>query len=139
VTWQAAARLVNESALNPVFVDPRNGSMAPVRELPFIYSAPLSPPFERVMSSAVPLGLPNTAERFEHVSVASDGFETVLRVYRDAASDRAYRYERQRRSDGYVMITFNYSSGSYSHVYIADSTGSFRYANSDGFVRASVP
>lgn len=48
-TWRAAARLVDESALNPVPVDPRSGSMAPIRELTFIYSAPLAPPFERVI------------------------------------------------------------------------------------------
>lgn len=138
LTWHPPARLTDESALNPVPVDARNGSLTPVRELPFIYSAPLSPPFERVMSSAVPLGLADTSDRFQEVAIAADGTETVVRVYRHAPSDRAYRYERRRRTDGYVALTFTYTAGAYSSVYVADSAGNFRYSDSEGYVRSGV-
>lgn len=69
---------------------------------------------------------------------APDGSQTIARGYRDAASDRAYRYEQVRRPDGYTVVTFVYTAGSYSSVYAADSAGSFRYLNSDGYERSNL-
>jgi hypothetical protein len=131
-TWQGPHLIVGESALNPVPMDPRNGSMVFPRELPFLYSAPIPPPWERVMQGAVTLGVKNTAQRFETRFSAEDGTHGITRAYTDPASERSYRSTYTYRPNGSFEVTYTYRAGSYMHVYESDASGLVRYYNSEG-------
>jgi len=139
VSWSPPRRIVEESSLNPVPLDPRNGSLSTPGVVPFIYSAPLQAPFERVMSSSIPLALPQTLERQEYDYVTSDGLPARVRVFRDARSERSYRFQYVYAPDSSFSIQYEYVAGSYSQRYVASSSGAYRYYNSDGYDVSYTP
>jgi len=137
VSWQPPAAIVAESALNPIPLDRRNGSLSAATSVPFIYSAPLLLPFTRVMSSEVALGLENTATRYDTSAVRADGALVRTRVYSDPVSARAYRYDQVTGADQSFTISYQYAAPGYSQMYQADSSGAYYYRNSDGYEVAS--
>lgn len=137
VSWQRARAIVTESALNPSPLDRRNGSMSLPGSVPFIYSAPLAAPFERVMSSEVLPGPATADSRYDSISVRADGSQVLVRAARDESGARAYRYEQVVAADGSFTIAYQYVAGGYSQVYVADSGGAYSYRNSDGYTVSS--
>lgn len=132
-TWQPAALLVSGDALNPVTLDPRNGSMSGGKEISYIYSASLSPPFDRVLSSEIPLALANTANRYDYSSTGADGAVDYVRAFADPATARSYYYGYDRRADGSFTLTYVYYGGDFYQVYVFESRGAYRFYNSDGY------
>ena len=137
VTWQPPQPIVRGNSLNPVPVDVRNGSMSLPFSVPFVYSAPILPPFERVLSGEVRPGVQASSARFERSSSRRDGSTVFERSVSDPLTGRSYRYEQVVAPDQSFVISYEYSAGDYSHVYAADSTGAYFYRNSDGFATGS--
>jgi len=131
VSWRGPRTIVQESALNPSPLDRRNGSMSLPNGIPFIYSAPLAPPFERVMSGEVTSGAADNRSADTH-TVMADGAQIRVRSFTDEPSGRAYRYEEVVAEGRTLSMSYQYVSGTYSQTYVVDARG-YRYRNSDGY------
>lgn len=132
-TWTPAQLLVADPACNPMTIETSGGSMIGGQEIPFIYSANVLPPFDRVLSNAIAFPMSNTADRYDYSSIGPDGAVDYVRAYSDPASSRSYYYVYDRRADGTFTVTYVYYAGSFYQVYVGESNGEYRYYDSTGY------
>jgi hypothetical protein len=132
-TWGPATRFVSVDAINPVTVEKRNGSMLGGNDLSFIYSTSVLPPFTSVQSALLPLGVSDSADRYDYNYTESNGTVDYVRAYSDPASGRSYYYIWDANTDGSYTISYSYTAGDYYQVYIGKSNGSYRFYNSEGY------
>jgi len=120
--------------INPVHVDSRNGSMLGPDDL-FLASGenPGLGAYDSVIFGGASLGLPISATRYDYEYLDDDGTWDYLRAYTDVESGRSYYYIYDYDPDLSFSVSYSYTTGSYYQVYIADSDGSVRYYNSDGY------
>jgi len=134
LTWGPAQRIADPGAINPVAVEPRNGSMVGGKEIAFIYTTTADPPYATVRSESVSLGTAGTAGRYDYSYVDIDGTTDYIRFYRDASADRSYYYFYDNKPDGTFAVAYSYTAGNYYQVYTKDASGRVDFYNSDGYV-----
>jgi hypothetical protein len=126
VSWRPPQAIVRGNSLNPVPLDPRNGSMSLPTSVPFIYSAP-------ILSQA---SVASSAGYEVSASIADGDFQNT-RVMTDSGSARSYRVDRSLAADGTFRLSYQYRAGDYWQTYVADSAGGFEYRTSDGYQTSS--
>src|SRR5262249_55419354 len=106
MTWSVPQRVGTEIGTNPVAVDSRSGSMLGGKALSLIYSTNVDPPFDRVMSTTVPLPLVDTPDRYDYSYTNPNGTPGYVRAYHEPGTDRGYYYFYDYASDGSFTVTY---------------------------------